>query len=102
VLPISPLIAIPSCHLASFVSIASLIVLLFVITFNLYHLSIFTFMLILYLHFKAFSLLFQFEGVVLPISSLVVSPPLPLCKSCFSSILCCAHAPVLLLVFQQP
>jgi hypothetical protein len=48
------------------------VVCLSAITFNPCHLLIFTLMLILYLHFKAFSLPLQFESVVLPIPSMVV------------------------------
>jgi hypothetical protein len=80
--------------IASFVSIPSLVVFLSVITFNPCRLLTFTLMLILHLHFKAFSLPFKFESVALPILSLVVSLPLPLCKSCFSFVLCCSHAQV--------
>jgi hypothetical protein len=69
---------------------STLIVLLSVITFNPYHLSIFTMMLILYLYFKTFSFPFQewcsTHYALGRILSLVNYHP------CFSSILYCAHA----------
>jgi hypothetical protein len=69
---------------------STLVVLLSVITFNPCHLSIFTLMFILYLHFKTFSLPFQewcsTHHALGSILSLVDYHPF------FSSILYCSHA----------